>query len=146
MNPIDRTQAWQQITHHDSPWDLIIVGGGITGVGVLREAARLGLKSLLVEQKDYAWGTSSRSSKMVHGGLRYIAQGDIKLLQHGLSLGIGSPGGAPGDKHHIAGNHGPAVGGACRGYVWILLPYQWHHSTPMFMYHDFKTILIKSPD
>ena len=84
MNPIDRNQAWQQITHHDSPWDLIIVGGGITGVGVLREAARLGLKSLLVEQKDYAWGTSSRSSKMVHGGLRYIAQGDIKLTKHSV--------------------------------------------------------------
>ena len=84
MNPIDRTQAWQQITHNDSPWDLIIVGGGITGVGILREAARLGLKSLLVEQKDYAWGTSSRSSKMVHGGLRYIAQGDIKLTKHSV--------------------------------------------------------------
>lgn len=65
-------------------WDMIIVGGGITGVGILREATRRGLKALLVEQKDYAWGTSSRSSKMVHGGLRYIAQFDIKLTKHSV--------------------------------------------------------------
>ena len=62
----------------DSIWDLIVIGGGITGAGIAREAARLGLKVLLVERQDFAWGTSSRSSKMVHGGLRYMAQGDIK--------------------------------------------------------------------
>lgn len=56
------------------PWDLLIVGGGITGAGILREAARLGLRALLVEQRDFAWGTSSRSSKLVHGGLRYLKQ------------------------------------------------------------------------
>jgi len=65
-------------------WDVIVVGGGITGAGVLREAARLGLKALLLEQRDYSWGTSSRSSKMVHGGLRYIAQGDFKLTRDAL--------------------------------------------------------------
>ncbi|MDF1822146.1 MAG: glycerol-3-phosphate dehydrogenase/oxidase [Alcanivoracaceae bacterium] len=65
-------------------WDLVVVGGGITGAGVALEAARRGKKTLLVEQRDYAWGTSSRSSKMVHGGLRYIAQGDIKLTRHSL--------------------------------------------------------------
>ncbi|MFZ5722595.1 MAG: glycerol-3-phosphate dehydrogenase/oxidase [Pseudomonadota bacterium] len=65
-------------------WDLIVVGGGITGAGVLREAARLGLRVLLLEQRDYAWGTSSRSSKMVHGGLRYIAQGDFRLTRDAL--------------------------------------------------------------
>ena len=63
---------------------MIIVGGGITGAGILREAVRQNLKVLLIEQRDFAWGTSSRSSKMVHGGLRYIAQGDIKLTQHSL--------------------------------------------------------------
>jgi glycerol-3-phosphate dehydrogenase len=52
---------------------------------VAREAARRGVRTLLVEQRDYAWGTSSRSSKMVHGGLRYIAQGDIKLTWHSLT-------------------------------------------------------------
>lgn len=65
-------------------WDLLVIGGGITGAGVMLEAARRGLTVLLVEQRDYAWGTSSRSSKMVHGGLRYIAQGDVKLTRHSL--------------------------------------------------------------
>jgi len=60
------------------PWDILIIGGGITGAGIAREAARRGLAVLLIEQKDFAWGTSSRSSKMVHGGLRYIASGDYK--------------------------------------------------------------------
>lgn len=68
----------------DQEWDLLVIGGGITGAGVMLEAARRGLKVLLVEQRDYAWGTSSRSSKMVHGGLRYIAQGDVKLTRHSL--------------------------------------------------------------
>ena len=53
---------------------MLVIGGGITGVGVLREAARAGLRVLLVEKHDFASGTSSRSSKMVHGGLRYLAQ------------------------------------------------------------------------
>ncbi|MEM8500075.1 MAG: glycerol-3-phosphate dehydrogenase/oxidase [Pseudomonadota bacterium] len=65
-------------------WDVIVVGGGITGAGVLREAARRGYKALLLEQQDFAWGTSSRSSKMVHGGLRYLASGDFKLSKHSL--------------------------------------------------------------
>ena len=60
------------------PWDMLIIGGGITGAGIAREAARRNLSVLLIEQKDFAWGTSSRSSKMVHGGLRYIASGDYK--------------------------------------------------------------------
>ena len=60
-------------------WDMIIVGGGITGAGIFREACRMGLSVLLLEQKDFAWGTSSRSSKMVHGGLRYLIEGKIRL-------------------------------------------------------------------
>lgn len=79
----NRDQLWQKLTE-GADYDAIIVGGGITGVGILREAARVGIKALLVEQKDYAWGTSSRSSKMVHGGLRYIAQGDISLTKHSV--------------------------------------------------------------
>ncbi|MBB6521515.1 glycerol-3-phosphate dehydrogenase/oxidase [Pseudoteredinibacter isoporae] len=65
-------------------WDMIVVGGGITGAGVAREAARRGLSVLVLEQKDFAWGTSSRSSKMVHGGLRYLAMGDRKLTRESL--------------------------------------------------------------
>lgn len=65
-------------------WDMLIIGGGITGAGVAREAARQGKKVLLIEQKDFAWGTSSRSSKMVHGGLRYLAAGNLKLTSHSV--------------------------------------------------------------
>ena len=62
-------------------WDLIVIGGGITGAGILREAARMGLKAILIEQKDFAWGTSSRSSKLVHGGLRYIKEGHFLMTK-----------------------------------------------------------------
>lgn len=72
-----RQQALAPLTKSE-PWDMLIIGGGITGAGIAREAARRGLAVLLIEQKDFAWGTSSRSSKMVHGGLRYIASGDYK--------------------------------------------------------------------
>ena len=77
-----RGEIWESLKQSGTRYDIIIIGGGITGAGILREATRQGLKVLLVEQRDFAWGTSSRSSKMVHGGLRYIAQGDIKLTQH----------------------------------------------------------------
>lgn len=85
MKPIDQVRTWHQLQEHPGIWDIIVIGGGITGVGILREAARLDLKCLLLEQKDFSWGTSSRSSKMVHGGLRYIAQGDIKLTKHSVN-------------------------------------------------------------
>ena len=65
-------------------WDIIVIGGGITGAGVLREARRQGYRALLLEQQDFSWGTSSRSSKMVHGGLRYLASGDIKLTKESV--------------------------------------------------------------
>jgi glycerol-3-phosphate dehydrogenase len=61
-------------------WDMIVIGGGITGAGILREAARLGLKALLVERRDFAAGTSSHSSKLIHGGLRYFVQGQIRMM------------------------------------------------------------------
>jgi glycerol-3-phosphate dehydrogenase len=62
-------------------WDLIVIGGGITGAGILREGARMGLKVILIEQNDFAWGTSSRSSKLVHGGLRYIKEGHFLMTK-----------------------------------------------------------------
>jgi glycerol-3-phosphate dehydrogenase len=73
-----RELTWKRLENH-GPWDLVIVGGGITGVGLLHEATRRGYDALLVEQGDFASGTSSRSSKLVHGGLRYLAQGDLRL-------------------------------------------------------------------
>jgi len=63
----------------EEKWDLIVIGGGITGAGVLREAVRMGIRTLLVERNDFAWGTSSRSSKLVHGGLRYLKEGRLHL-------------------------------------------------------------------
>jgi glycerol-3-phosphate dehydrogenase len=65
-------------------WDMVIIGGGITGAGILKLACQMGLKVLLLEQKDFAWGSSSRSSKMVHGGLRYMAQGQIALTRESV--------------------------------------------------------------
>jgi glycerol-3-phosphate dehydrogenase len=69
------------ISNITSHWDLVIIGGGITGAGILREAVNMGLQTLLVEQKDFAWGTSSRSSKLVHGGLRYLKEGHFLLTK-----------------------------------------------------------------
>lgn len=80
----ERTSLIDAIGRGEQTFDLVVIGGGITGVGVAREAVRRGLRVLLLEQRDLAWGTSSRSSKMVHGGLRYIAQGDIKLTRDAL--------------------------------------------------------------
>jgi glycerol-3-phosphate dehydrogenase len=65
-------------------WDLLVIGGGILGAGILLEAARRGLKALLVEQRDFAWGTSSRSSKLVHGGLRYLKDGRLHLTRESV--------------------------------------------------------------
>jgi glycerol-3-phosphate dehydrogenase len=71
-----RDRTWSEL---DQNWDLIVVGGGITGAGILREATRAGLKTLLLEASDFASGTSSRSSKLVHGGLRYLKNAQIRL-------------------------------------------------------------------
>lgn len=81
---LSRRESIKKASQPEAAWDLVVVGGGITGAGVLLEAARRGLKALLLEQQDYAWGTSSRSSKMVHGGLRYLAQGDFSLTRDSL--------------------------------------------------------------
>lgn len=76
-----RDAAWRDVVRArlGEPWDIVVVGGGITGAGILRLATRLGLRALLVEQRDIAWGTSSRSSKLVHGGLRYLKQFQVRL-------------------------------------------------------------------
>ena len=68
----------------DSPWDIIIIGGGATGLGSALDAASRGYKTLLLEQSDFTKGTSSRSTKLVHGGVRYLAQGDISLVLEAL--------------------------------------------------------------
>src|SRR5712664_1337326 len=64
-----------------SPLDLLIIGGGIVGAGIARDAAMRGLRTGLVEQHDFAAGTSSRSSRLLHGGMRYLAQGRLGLVR-----------------------------------------------------------------
>ncbi len=73
-----RDEVWSRL---DVPWDLVVIGGGITGAGILAEAARHGKKALLVEAADFASGTSSRSTKLVHGGLRYLRQGQFLVTR-----------------------------------------------------------------
>ena len=68
----------------DEPFDVLVIGGGITGVGVALDAAARGLRTALVERDDFASGTSSKSSKMVHGGLRYLQNGDVRLVYEAL--------------------------------------------------------------
>lgn len=72
-------------TWNATTYDVVIIGGGITGAGIARDAAERGLSVALVEAQDFATGTSSRSSKMIHGGLRYLPQGDIPLVKEAAS-------------------------------------------------------------
>ena len=65
-------------------FDVLVVGGGITGVGVALDAASRGLRTALVEREDFASGTSSKSSKLIHGGLRYLQQGEVGLVYEAL--------------------------------------------------------------
>jgi glycerol-3-phosphate dehydrogenase len=65
-------------------WDIVIIGGGATGLGTAVDAASRGYKTLLLEQHDFAKGTSSRSTKLIHGGVRYLAMGNIKLVIESL--------------------------------------------------------------
>ncbi|MGZ0192227.1 MAG: FAD-dependent oxidoreductase, partial [Acidimicrobiales bacterium] len=67
-----------------NPFDVVVIGGGITGVGVALDAAARGLRTALIERDDFASGTSSKSSKMVHGGLRYLQNGDVRLVYEAL--------------------------------------------------------------
>lgn len=73
-----RQQALDQLS--GAPFDLLIIGGGIVGSGIARDAAMRGLRVGLIEQHDFAFGTSSRSSRLLHGGLRYLAQGRVGLV------------------------------------------------------------------
>ncbi|MES0869426.1 glycerol-3-phosphate dehydrogenase/oxidase [Pseudovibrio sp. SCP19] len=84
MRQVSRQEKLASVTERGKPWDMVVVGGGITGAGVALMAARADLDVLLLEQKDYAWGTSSRSSKMVHGGLRYLSQGEFRLARESV--------------------------------------------------------------
>ncbi|MDP3277686.1 MAG: glycerol-3-phosphate dehydrogenase/oxidase [Deltaproteobacteria bacterium] len=80
------TTGWRDraFSQFNEQWDLVIIGGGITGAGVLLEASRLGLRALLLEARDFSSGTSSRSTKLVHGGLRYLRQGQVGVTRESV--------------------------------------------------------------
>src|ERR1700753_3762312 len=81
---MNRTTMLQQAKSRTEPWDIIVIGGGATGCGVAVDAASRGYAVLLLEQHDFGKGTSSRSTKLVHGGVRYLARGDISLVREAL--------------------------------------------------------------
>ncbi len=80
--PFDRSAMLDRLAAET--FDIVVVGGGITGVGVALDAASRGLRTALVERGDFASGTSSKSSKLVHGGLRYLQQGEVRLVYEAL--------------------------------------------------------------
>ena len=82
LGPEERAQGWLALD--DSDIDVLVIGGGVTGAGVALDAATRGLRVVLVEQRDFASGTSSRSSKLFHGGLRYLEQMNFALVREAL--------------------------------------------------------------
>ena len=84
MKSIDRKDLINRISNPEYLWDVIVVGGGASGLGVALDSVSRGFKTLLLEQSDFAKGTSSRSTKLVHGGVRYLAQGNIDLVREAL--------------------------------------------------------------
>lgn len=83
MKLFDRNRLFEEVRKSGS-WDAVIIGGGATGLGLAVDAANRGYKTLLAEQEDFAKGTSSRSTKLIHGGVRYLAQGNIALVKEAL--------------------------------------------------------------
>ncbi len=81
---MDRTAMLSQLRARREPWDIVIIGGGATGAGIAVDAASRGFATLLLEREDFGKGTSSRSTKLVHGGVRYLEQGNISLVMEAL--------------------------------------------------------------
>ncbi len=81
---MDRKSMIDNLAGYDGYWDIVVIGGGATGLGVGVDAASRGYKTLLLEQHDFSKGTSSRSTKLVHGGVRYLRQGNVSLVLEAL--------------------------------------------------------------
>src|SRR4051812_27682485 len=81
---MDRDRSIRRLIARTDPWDMAIIGGGATGVGIALDAASRGYSVCLLEQNDFGKGTSSRSTKLVHGGVRYLQQGNISLVMEAL--------------------------------------------------------------
>ena len=82
LGPEQRKLAWERLGSEQ--FDVVVIGGGVVGAGAALDAATRGLKVALVEARDFASGTSSRSSKMFHGGLRYLEQLEFGLVREAL--------------------------------------------------------------
>jgi glycerol-3-phosphate dehydrogenase len=82
---MNRENSCQKLLARREPWDMAVIGGGATGVGIAVDAASRGYSVCLVEQSDFGKGTSSRSTKLVHGGVRYLQQGNVSLVMEALS-------------------------------------------------------------
>src|SRR5439155_13788541 len=81
---MDRTRMIAALADRSARWDIIVIGGGATGLGCAVDAASRGYRTVLLEQSDFAKGTSSRSTKLIHGGVRYLKQGNLKLVRESL--------------------------------------------------------------
>ena len=81
---MSREEIFSKLENKSGFWDVVVIGGGATGLGTAVESASRGYKTLLLEQHDFAKGTSSRSTKLVHGGVRYLQQGNISLVLEAL--------------------------------------------------------------
>src|SRR3954452_24243942 len=81
---MDRAATLDRLRAAEDPFDVLIIGGGATGLGAAVDAASRGYRVALIEQADFAKGTSSRSTKLVHGGVRYLKQGNFSLVMSAL--------------------------------------------------------------
>lgn len=81
---MNRAEMLSRVTGRKEPWDMLIIGGGATGIGIALDAASRGYQALLLDQSDFGKGTSSRSTKLVHGGVRYLQQGNVSLVMEAL--------------------------------------------------------------
>ena len=79
-----RAESLKRLAEREGPWDIAVVGGGATGIGIALDAAARGYSTVLFEQSDFGKGTSSRSTKLVHGGVRYLQQGNVSLVMDAL--------------------------------------------------------------
>jgi glycerol-3-phosphate dehydrogenase len=79
-----REEMLGRVEGQKGSWDMLVIGGGATGVGIALDAASRGYNVLLAEQSDFGKGSSSRSTKLIHGGVRYLQQGNISLVMDAL--------------------------------------------------------------
>ena len=83
MGSLSRAENLERL-RDEAVWDVVVIGGGATGLGSAVDAAARGYRTLLLEAQDFAHGTSSRSTKLIHGGVRYLAQGNVSLVREAL--------------------------------------------------------------